>query len=57
MRDEESKLDKALKESEELIQKGKECVRKLANKYLPKDTFVTPTDGDGSEKKMIGKIL
>lgn len=53
MRDEEKRLNKTLKESDALIQKGKKSLKDIANKLLPKDVFITPTDGEGSEKKMI----
>lgn len=57
MRDEEKEWRKTLEESDALIRRSKECLKKAVGKFLSTDcSFITPSDGEGSEKKMLEKF-
>lgn len=54
MRDEEKRLNKALKESSDLVKKNTEILMDLAGKFLSKGAAITPTDGQ--KKRPIMKM-
>lgn len=53
MTKEKENWKKTLDESDALIGQGRDCLKRMVGKFLSGGaSFITPTDGEGSEKKM-----